>query len=317
MAHQTSRRQSTSVPQVSLSKSNASLLHRDIRHYPQTILRWVTDEQWMPRSQVVLSRQKRPHDAILFVHGFGGDAGRTWENFPQVAVMSSGASRADLFFLYYPSLTPQVPFCAAQFRRFLIDVMRDPVSQIINPSLPTSALKRTKEMRYRRIFIVAHSMGAVISRRAIIDLDGAADGFTDAELRKFKLLFFAPAHAGSSIPRLIASGFKLDFPGAELIGSLASVWFQSLRDLEVGSPFLVKLLNDCRELREARTIRRAPISHLRALVYHAQNDRVVSQNDFDQDPPFNPIMNKNHRSICKPNESYSEPIEALHALLTQ
>ncbi|WP_426536942.1 esterase/lipase family protein [Bradyrhizobium sp. McL0615] len=312
MAHQTSRRRSTSVPQVAPSS-----LHHVIQHYPQTTLRWVTDEQWMPRSQVVLSRQKQPHDAILFIHGFGGDAGRTWENFPQVAAMSSGASRADLFFLHYPSLTPQVPFCAAQLLSFLIDVTHDPVSRIINPSLPNSAPKRAKEMRYRRIFIVAHSMGAVISRRAIMDLGQASDGFTDVEMRKFTLLFFAPAHAGSSIPRLIASGFNLNFPCAELIGSLASVCFQSLRDLEVGSPFLVKLANDCRELREARTKRHAPINHLRALVYHAQNDRVVSQNGFDQDPPFKPIMNKNHRSICKPNESYCEPIEALHALLAQ
>jgi hypothetical protein len=156
-------------------------------------------------------------------------------------------------------------------------------------------------------------MGAVIARRALMDLDQSL--FNNNEMAKFQLLFFAPAHAGSSIPLLIASGFGLTFPGAKTIGMLASIWYQSLRDLEVGSPFLKKLADDCRQLREARSERSASLGHLHAVVYHAQNDRVVSQNDFDQDPPFRPILNKNHRSICKPNGHYRAPVEALHAIL--
>jgi hypothetical protein len=152
-----------------------------------------------------------------------------------------------------------------------------------------------------------------------MDLDlPAPQGFTEKELAKFELVFFAPAHSGSSIPLLIGSGFGLDFlPGAKLIGSLVRLWFQSLRDLEEGSEFLVKLLKDCQQLREARTKRHASVRHLQAMVYHGHNDRVVSQNNFDQDPPFEPIMNQNHRSICKPSDKYQKPVEAVRALLSR
>jgi hypothetical protein len=307
----------TKVTELSASVPQIPPLHDRIQHYPQTTMRWVSDHQWMPTSQILLSRHKQIKTAILFVHGFGGDAGGTWETFPQAVASLPTSAKVDVYFLEYPSLTPQVPFCAGQLLRFLIDLVRDPVNCIIDQSLPTGAPRREKSMRYQKILVVAHSMGAVITRRALmdLDLDQSQNGFTDKELAKFKLLFFAPAHAGSSIPRLISSGLTLNFSLAKLFGSLAAVWFQSLRDLEIGSTFLAQLTNDCRELRETRNERRASITHLRAVVYHARNDRVVSQNNFDQDPPFVPVNNKNHRSICKPNETYRQPIEALDALL--
>jgi len=292
-------------------------LHHDIQHYPQAVLRWAREGAWMPKSQMLLSRHSQPADAILFVHGWGGKAAKTWEAFPQFASTIPAASKADILFLEYPSLQSQVPFCAAQLRRFLIDLVRDPVGCIIDASLPLSAPKRPKTIRYRRIFVIAHSMGAVVARRALMDLDQSQlNGFTDQELDKFHLLFFAPAHSGSEIPLLISSGLGLDFlPGAKAIASAMRIYYQSLRDLEVGSGFLEKLAADCQKLRDTRLKRQASIRHLRAAVYHAHNDRVVSQNDFDQDPPFQPVMNQNHRSICKPNETYREPLEALHALL--
>jgi hypothetical protein len=228
------------------------------------------------------------------------------------------ASKADAFFLDYPSTTSQVAFCAAQLRRFLIDLVRDPIGRIVEHSLSGSARKRSKNECYRRIIIVAHSMGAVIARRALMDLERlSASAFTDEELSKFQLLFFAPAHCGSTIPLLIASGMGFDWlPTAGAVGKLAVLWFQSLRDLEEGSPALAKLAQDCRQLGEQRTKRRASIEHLRAIVYHPHNVRVVSQNDFEQDPPFEPVMDQNHRSICKPKGLlYVDPVEALQKLL--
>jgi hypothetical protein len=291
-------------------------LHSNLSHYPQMPLRWVGDESWMTKSQLLLCHKRPAADAILFVHGWGGHAGGTWETFPQAVGTMPETSEADAFFLDYPSIRSQVPFCAAQLRRFLVDLVRDPVRRIVNSSLPANA-SRDEGQRYSRVILVAHSMGAVISRRALTDLDQPPpDGLTDDELAKFQLLFFAPAHCGSAIPLLIGSGLGLDFlPGAKAVGSLARLWFQSLRDLEEGSPALVKLANDCKRLREERTERKASVRHLRATVYHAHNDRVVSQNDFDRDPPFKPVMNQTHRSICKPINVYREPIEALRALL--
>jgi pimeloyl-ACP methyl ester carboxylesterase len=294
-------------------------IHDELTHYPQTSLRWVGDMGWMSNSQVLLTALADPTRAILFIHGWNGGAGSTWESFPEFACTMPELSAADVFFLEYPTLQSQVPFCAARVRNFFTDLVGSPADRIINPSLPSSASQRSPTFAYQKIIVVAHSMGAVVARRAILDLDQSSPaGFTNGELEKFKLLFFAPAHSGSAIPLLIGAGLGLDFlPGAKFLGTLARDWFQSLRDLEEGSPFLRKLADDCKRIREGRTEHNAPIGHIRAIVYHAQHDRVVSQNDFDNDPPFQPVMNKGHRTICKPNKAYLNPVEAFRAILSE
>jgi pimeloyl-ACP methyl ester carboxylesterase len=296
----------------------AFALHRDLRHYPQGVMQWVGDRGWMPKSQVLLNSGPAL-DAIVFVHGWGGDARATWETFPQAVATMPEASFTDVFFLDYPSTTSQVPFCANQLRRFLFDVVRNPVSKIINGSLPRGAPKRNADDRYERVFIVGHSMGAVIARRALLDLDEPAPVvLSDEEFATLRLLFFAPAHSGSNVPLLIESGLGLNFlPGVATVGRCVKLYFQSLADLEHGSGTLKQLAEDCRLIRERRTLRKASIEHLRASVYHAHNDRVVSQNRFDLDAPFDPVMQKNHRSICKPCRGYLTPVEALSALLVQ
>jgi hypothetical protein len=129
------------------------------------------------------------------------------------------------------------------------------------------------------------------------------------------LLLFAPAHTGSRIPLLIGSGYGLDFlPGAAVVGSLLKLYFVSLRDLEEGSPFLSDLARDNREVREARQSQNQVAPHLRATVLHARNDKVVTQQDFDADYPYYPVMGRNHRTICKPADDYTKPIEALQKM---
>src|SRR6266487_689066 len=56
--------------------------HADLPHYPQSNLRWSRDDKWMPKSQVILL-QMPAQMAIVFVHGWGGSAGGTWEFFPK------------------------------------------------------------------------------------------------------------------------------------------------------------------------------------------------------------------------------------------
>jgi pimeloyl-ACP methyl ester carboxylesterase len=290
-----------------------------LNHYPQARMCWAGDDGWMPKSQVLMCCRP-PKDAVVFVHGWGGDAGSTWEAFPGAVATMPETSEADVFLLDYPSTTSSVAFCSQKLRLFLLDLARDPVARIAASSLPASAPHRDGEHRYGRIVLVAHSMGAVISRRALLDLDVGVEqgGLEDYELARFRLLLFAPAHCGSRIARLIGSGLGLDFlPGATLVGAAASVWFSSLGDLEEGSDTLKTLAEDNARLREERRARNAPFGHLRAQVYHAHNDKVVIQNNFDRDPPFNPVMRRNHRSICKPADSYAAPVEGLRAVLSR
>jgi pimeloyl-ACP methyl ester carboxylesterase len=288
-----------------------------LNHYPQSALRWVGDDGWMPQSQVLLCRRS-PKQAIVFVHGWGGGSLSTWETFPQAVSTMAEAAAADAFLLDYPSTTSTVAFCASKLRSFLLDLVRRPVARIIAGSLPESVPQRKLGERYERIIIVAHSMGAVISRRALLNLDTAVDdgGLSDDELARFRLLLFAPAHCGSRIPLLIGSGLGIDFlPGAALVGAAASLWFSSLGDLDKDSEAIRKLATDNARLREERQGRGASVTHLRARVHHARNDKVVFQDDFDRDPAFEPVMRQNHRSVCKPVARYVDPLEALRGIL--
>jgi hypothetical protein len=157
-------------------------------------------------------------------------------------------------------------------------------------------------------------MGAVVARRAVLDLD--RDYVIRKALGKVAFLFFAPAHKGSTIPTLIQSGLCLDWlPGASLLGAFLALRYRSLGDLAPGSECLTSLAADSVAARAACAEGDLPCGYLRANVHHAQGDKVVLQGRFDDDYVMRPIMRKNHRTICKPDDWYSSPIAALEALL--
>src|SRR5947207_4052598 len=95
--------------------------HADLPHYPQSYFRWSRDDKWMPKSQVILL-QMPAQSAIVFVHGWGGSAGGTWEFFPKAVATLPATASSDVYLLDYPSTNHQVPFCAAQFRNSLLDL---------------------------------------------------------------------------------------------------------------------------------------------------------------------------------------------------
>jgi pimeloyl-ACP methyl ester carboxylesterase len=284
-------------------------------HYPLDEMKWVGDNHWMRGSRVLLARVASPQTTVVFVHGWGGTAGDSWEAFPRALRFMPNASHADVFLFGYPSLQHSAEFCAAMFRKFLEDVLREPSATVVNPSLPHGAEPRADTAKYKHVLLVAHSMGAVVVRRAFLDLERH---LKDRERRSVRLLFFAPAHRGSSLPLLVSSGFGLGWlPGSALVGSLLTVHYRSLQDLAVGSGFLTKLEADSGAARAALTgaSELATDAHLRAHVYHAQGDKVVVQDRFDDDHPMEPIMRKNHREICKPSDAYQEPVAALRSIL--
>lgn len=131
--------------QALTSTEDANSLHYGLRHYPQTDLIWTTESHWLAKSQTLLCYDKAVH-AIVFVHGWGGSAGDTWEMFPKI--VAKAAPNADIFFLDYPSTQSQVSFCAAQLRRFLEDLVGDPMHKVIVPSLPRNAPRREQATRY-------------------------------------------------------------------------------------------------------------------------------------------------------------------------
>ena len=273
-------------------------------------MRWSRDDGWMSDSQVMLNRGLAIETAVVFVHGFGGSAGGTWEEFPSAIRVAPEAKHTDVFLIDYPSTKESIQVCGDDFGPFLADLLRNPIETIVNPSLPSDASPRSPLARYSRIVLVAHSMGAVVVRRALLDLDRR--GMPKEERDAIRLLFFAPAHRGSRLPKLIASGLGIDFfPLSSLIGQALTVHYRSLGDLEEKSQALRLLRDDSIAARARRDAGKESDSDLRAYVLHARDDKVVVQDRFDEDDSGRPIGYRDHRTVCKPEGDYRRPIDEL------
>jgi len=288
-------------------------------HFPIDALHWVNagDQNywsWIRGSRVLLSADAAPTTAVVLVHGWRGDASTTWEAFPKALRSSPKAHSTDAFFFQYPTTQNGPSFCSGPFRDFLLDVLRHPSTSIVNPSLPRDAAARDALALYDKVIVVAHSMGAAVARRALLDLD--SDGLHDTERAKLTLLFFAPAHKGSTLALLVESGLGMEaLPGASLVGKALTKFYGSLHELAEGSKFLGDLASDAANARLARLQAGGSIAYLRAFVYHCEDDRTVERGKFDEDHQFVPVMEKNHRKICKPDDVYRTPFNALKKFL--
>jgi pimeloyl-ACP methyl ester carboxylesterase len=278
---------------------------------------WSGDTDLLTGSQIMLNVAP-PEKAVVFVHGWGGSAARTWAEFPSAIRALPEAASADAFFLNYPSRSVSVATAGRDLQVFLEHLLRTPATNIVNLSLPEGEPRRPEQLRYTRIVLVGHSMGAVVARRALLNLDRAdpPQRLTPGEAACLRLLLFAPAHLGSSLPNLVASGLGLDWlPGASMVGQLVTHYFRSLQDLHKGSEALTQLLKDNETARARRATNQVADADLHAFVLHARNDKVVVQDRFDEDTDGRPIAGRHHRNACKPDEQYRRPIEELRRIL--
>ena len=107
--------------------------------------------------------------AVVFVHGFGGSAVGTWLEFPTILTGSPKCSGSDLFFFGYKSKRRDAAYSGSELFGFLSALGSEPARTMINPSLPAGATQRSKEFQFKHIVICAHSLGAVITRLALLD----------------------------------------------------------------------------------------------------------------------------------------------------
>jgi pimeloyl-ACP methyl ester carboxylesterase len=244
-----------------------------------------------PRSRLILARNPNGK-AILFVHGYGGNAVKTWTRFESLLPSDKQCAGSDLIFYGYDGLWADSVASASIFGEFLESLFAN-APQLINPALPAPA-RRSEDFRYSEIVIVAHSLGAVISRWAL----STAHQQIKPWVTNTRLVLFAPAHRGANVAKLAVEAVT----GIRCMQVLAS--FARFK-----SPLVDQLAPNSDYLRELqdRVNRLVGIDANHCLlaraVFIAEHEHVVQNLPFSHDPDPIPIQNSDHFSICKPKSA--------------
>jgi pimeloyl-ACP methyl ester carboxylesterase len=242
--------------------------------------------------------------AVLFIHGFSGDAVTTWSDFSNLLPARARCAGSDIYFYGYDGLRADLNASAAIFRGFL-DRMMDSPQSVLPGNVPQAA-GRAADFSYSELLIVAHSLGAVIARRALVD----ATRMRLCWAEKTRLVLYAPAHCGARVVALAIEASS-GIPVVKHFAALAQ-WFSPLiADLRPGSPVLTALLNDT--LRETQGGANPHLNARRVVL--AEYEDIVENLQFGNDPPPVAVPGTKHTTVCKPRSDFADPIQLLESCL--
>ena len=236
-------------------------------------------------------------EVIVFVHGFKGESLGTWLEFPSLSVSDARSRGVDLIFFGYDGLFTQAGVSALIFFNFMRALAASP------KSLMPAFINRRADFAYSKIVIVAHSLGAVVSRRAIVDAVRSGEEWPS----RSHLVLFAPAHNGAYAAQL-ASEHLSNGQGWSLGGiasGLARYKIPLFEDLKHDSPVIEQLRGDIQaELQKPNP----PRSLTAQTVAWAQKENVVINARYLNDalPQLFPL---NHSDVCKPKATFREPLD--------
>jgi pimeloyl-ACP methyl ester carboxylesterase len=244
---------------------------------------------------------------VVFVHGFYGHAINTWTDFQSLLLAESDprCQGCDFIFYGYDGVYTPAANSAALLQQFLKVLLTTP-GAVLNP-LVLPAARRPAAFQYADALIVAHSLGAVVSRRAVVDGHRAGDAW----VKMVRLAFFAPAHMGANVIELVSEALtSLPYIGgilAPFIKHKAAV----LNDLQAGSPTLNLLLQDVQQ-----ELAKGPAPHLLAKVWSAEWENVVNVARFPPDPSVATVIRRRrHVNVCKPTSRDLQAVQEVLKLL--
>lgn len=248
----------------------------------------------------------RARRLVIFIHGFRGSATGTWGKFLGDHSADPWWSEADLLFVGYDSMRESIIGVADRLRSMLDDFY--PLPSVDTLTVGGVSAREDVGSPYSELVILAHSLGGVIARRALLDalvewkdnLIGDPAALKPAILHA-QLRLFSPASAGfrpaGALGALSAVG--------SLWGAI-SVYLRSssaYSDLQQGST----ILQETRRRTEALATQ-PDGAVLRARILWANPEDVVVPERYDTDFVGATADGRTHRSVCKPDDRYRTPL---------
>lgn len=236
--------------------------------------------------------------ALVFVHGFNGNALTAWDRMHELLPQESKIAGVDVVFYGYRSLKARALNSANLLRQFLSD-FNNPAGRL---QAKAPAERRTKfpSTRYSKIVVVAHSLGGAVTRRAMLD----ALRLDEPWAKKTRLVLFAPAHCGASLTNL-----RREISGASKIlsifAALLDVKVPVLPDLAPNSDFITALREETTAALQGHS---GPPLKAEAVIF-GQYDNIVEVRNFCLDPPSDAWPEHTHTSLCKASESFRDPLD--------
>jgi len=251
-----------------------------------------------------LSTNRETDVCIVFVHGFFGNSVTTWGQFSGLcdsALLKDAAmwARSDLYFYDYGAEKDFVKRSAHGLGVFLERIFPAPDMSIFGLKPDDATKIRDPWLRYSRLVLVGHSLGAVVIRECVENRLRGSRSVLPAWAHACELHLFASAHLGFQF-----SGWK------ELLYRLAPKYFTSIPMMWRAFNDLQKKSDTLTDLRQ-RTEKLAPANpQVAALLMYGDMEDVVVPGEFDCDPtPMNWVDGHDHVSLCKPNPYFTEPFD--------
>lgn len=244
--------------------------------------------------------------AIVFVHGYRGHTTATWTAFDRFLSEEPKAAGHDLIFYGYDGFGGTIYPLTNELYTFLANLFGSPSTLVTKQSRP-AALGSMKP--YSELVIVAHSLGAILSRWALAMAVTAAKNW----VANTRLALFAPAHNGSRPGELMRLATNnMAFLRFFVTGYL---YYSPLVDeLAENSAILQKFQKAVKDALASP----AGTNLTAQLVIHANRERVVHNAPFESDPlPAFPHLFReaDHLSVCKPTRYFPAPLDALRSIL--
>ncbi|MBK8608894.1 MAG: hypothetical protein IPL84_02795 [Chitinophagaceae bacterium] len=240
---------------------------------------------------------KKPKGLIIFVHGLGGHATTTWKDFPIIVKNFTEFNDYDVIFYGYSSLDSGASSNALLFYNSL--------KKFVIPPVEFLGIQREVLSSYEKIIIAAHSLGAVVTRRALL--------FANSEKAEWlslcKMFLLAPAHKGSSLQGMVYEILPYILKVATTIYKYRH---PVINDLEFDSVTLKSLKKESEKLLR----KKKGDFTISAAVLWSLNDKVVLNEPFCMDVTPELEMEKDHMGVCKLDlGSYMKPFDELKKLM--